>query len=369
MSSTIYDIKKPLIKDDNWIIFPDSTFSQLNTMDCNDAMEGQCYENKSLSDCINDCKDSPECNFGYHISDIQGGKDICVPLRDGNIDSNPMYRLRNKSMYKEMDGITSTVFIDKTKYSFPPVDANIVFYMDNFIIKNTKTLNNLSTSPISEDSNSKSSYVGFEKDGDLVIQVLQIPPDLSAGTEYVAVKYGDLIAFNIPNTTLVMRPNTSNNRMEWVTRSFTLSTDSAFYLKPLSPGRVKGDKVRYSDTFSIHSNVSNISIDRGIDTGFSFISKMSGWYCNNDELSLCTEIPMEQMVVDEKGIGTYDGLDIGRNRGCWGVCKYKIKNQPFLEPLEVYKEYDIGGSNIGWYIILILILSVLILFFIVLRKH
>jgi hypothetical protein len=358
MSSSVYDIKKPLIKEKRWIVFPDSTFSHIQSMDCNDAMEGQCYNNKSLSDCINDCQNSPECNFGYHISNIQGGEDICVPLRDGNIDSNPMYRLRNKSMYTEMDDITSTVFIDKTKYSFPPVDANIVFFMDNFLIENIETNDLLNISPVLK-------RVEFKKDGDLIVQVLQIPPDLSAGTEYVAVKYGDLIAFNIPNTTLVMRPNTSSNFMEWVTKSYSLSSNSSFYIKPLSPERKEGDKVRYSDTFTIHSNVSTIGVDKCIDTAFRFIPKMNGYYCNND--GVCTEIPMEKMVINDKGIGTYEGLAIGRNPGCWGVCKYKIKNKPLLEHLKVYKDVDDYRSNIELYIFFVL--TVLILLFILIKKY
>ena len=97
---------------------------------------------------------------------------------------------------------------------------------------------------------------------------------------------------------------------------------------------------------------------------------MKGWYCDND--AQCTEIPLEKMVINDKGIGTYNGLAIGRNPGCWGVCKYKVKNQPRLKPLEEYKEDDGKRSFNAWYIIIpaILILVVVVVVVVIyLRKH
>ena len=380
-SNNMYNIAEPSIKDKNWIIFPNTTLSHINTMDCNDAMEGECYYDKTFDQCIQSCKDSPKCNFGYYISNISGENNICVPLRDANIDSNPMYRLRNQNIYPEMDDTNSKVFINKTKYPFPPEQANIVFFMDNFLIQNVETKKLLETSPITDQS--MTTPMGFKKDGDLIVQALQIPPDLSTGTQYVSIRYGDSLAFNIPNTTLVMRPNPSDNTMEWISRSFALSEQNSFFLKPLTPGRKMGDEVRYSDIFSIHSSVFIITIDKssrveklyyeshstakdnGADATFCFIPKMKGWYCNND--AQCTEIPLEKMVINDKGIGTYDGLAIGRNPGCWGVCKYKVNNQPHLKPLEEYKEGDGKGSFNPWYIIIPAILAIAVVIFII--KH
>ena len=97
-----------------------------------------------------------------------------------------------------MDGTDSKVFIDKTIYPFPPEQANIVFFMDNFLIQNTETKKFLETSPIShEEFDQMSTPVSFEENGDLIVQALQIPPNLSADTQYVSIKYGNSIAFNI----------------------------------------------------------------------------------------------------------------------------------------------------------------------------
>jgi hypothetical protein len=280
-----------------------------------------------------------------------------------------MYRLRTQNIYTELNRFNSKVFIDKNKYPFPPEQANTVFFMDNFLIENIETKSYLESPPISETENDIS-HVSFKKDGDLIVQVLQVPPDLSAGTQYVSARYGDLLVFNIPSTTLIMRP--LHSTMEWISRSFSLSTRTTCFMRPITPNERKmGDEIQYSDTFSIHSSVSILGIDEssrierlyynshekakdnGKDVTFRFIPKMKGWYCNNN--SQCTEIPLEKMVVNDKGIGTYDGLTIGRNPGCWGVCKYKVKGQLHLKPLEEYKE---GGkvSHIVWYTILPVIL-------------
>jgi len=66
------------------------------------------------------------------------------------------------------------------------------------------------------------------------------------------------------------------------------------------------------------------------------------------------------LLTNEKGIGTYEGLAIGRNPGCWGVCKYKIPNQPRLKPLEVYKEPSKKSNNL-WIILTPIILTLVII--------
>ena len=99
----MYNIEKPFIKDGKWIVFPNTTVSDIDTMDCNDTMAGECYNNKSFKECVRTCEKSPECNFGYFISNTDdiNGKDICVPLRDRNVNSNPCGTCGTKSGYSE----------------------------------------------------------------------------------------------------------------------------------------------------------------------------------------------------------------------------------------------------------------------------
>lgn len=383
MSHNSYNIKKPVLKDDNWLIFPDTIFSHINTMDCTDAIEGKCYTDKTFDQCIDTCEKSPECNFGYYISDLPG-KNICVPLRDRNFDSNPSYRLRTKNIYPEMEKGHTKVFISKKQYPFPPEQANTLFFEDNFIIQNLETGFFLETSPIS--GGNDGAKVSFTKNGDLIVQVLQVPPDLSAGTQYVSVKYGDPLVFNIPNTTLIMKEHKNSDRIEWDPRDYTISKHVAYTLLPVTPGKNIGDEVKYSDVFSIHTKKSILGIDpqsfveklyyenykdakdNHHNVTFKFIPKMKGWYCDNN--STCQEIELEKMTVNDKGIGTYNGLAIGRNPGCWGVCNYKIKDQPHLQPFDKYIETDDNGNNmIVWLIIISFILLIITLVFVFKSKR
>lgn len=381
-----YNIKKPLLKDDKWLIFPESIFSHISTMDCTDAMEGKCYTDKSFNECIDMCDKSPECNYGYYISNLPA-KNICIPLRDRNINSNPVYRIRNKNIYQEMENANSRVFVNKLKYPFPPEQANTLFYQDNVTIKNMETGYLLETSPLL--GGDDGTHVTFSKTGDLIVQVLQVPPDLSSGTQYVSVKYGDTLVFNIPNTSLIMKESISGNKMEWDPRDYTIAKNISYTLYPITQGKQIGDNVSYSDVFSIHTKDSILGIDpkslveklyhtdykqardKGHNITFKFTPKMKGWYCDND--AICKEIPLEKIHVNNKGIGTYNGLAVGRNPGCFGVCKYKIKDQPHLYPFDKYTDDPKHGNNDNtinvWAIIIISILLLGYLIFLVISKN
>ena len=349
MSDNIYNIDKPMIKDGHWLIFPNTIFSDLTTMDCDDTIEGICYNEKTFDECIDLCEKSPECNFGYYISHLQNNRNICAPIRDLLGNSNPAYRLRSKNMYPELDTTVVKTFINRNKYKFPPPEANTVFFMDNFFIENVETNTRLESSPLL----GKSNIVKFEKDGNLQVQLFEIPPNLSAGIQYVKLQYGQKFAFNIPRTTLVMRESDGIvSQMEWVSRSFSLSPDTVFSLYPLMPGKKLGDDVLYSDTFAIHIGPFIIGINtflhatkyyfesydnaksRGHNVTFRFIPQMKGWFCNDNKE--CTEIPFSKMQIDDKGVGRINELPIGRNPGCWGVCNYKIKGTHILKPLDKY---------------------------------
>ena len=388
-SDDIYNIDKPLIKDGQWLIFPNTTVSDINTMDCNDTMSGECYNNKSIDQCIQACEKSPECDFGYFISTkSHKEKNICVPLRDSNIHSNPIYRVRKQSIYPELNNTTSTVFINKHKYPFPPEDANVFFYMDKFIIYNVETKSYLETLSQIDGNKDNNNPVSFDEKGNLFVQAITVPLNLASGVQYVPVRYGDPLIFNIPKTTLVM--TSFDTEMRWDESSLHVSNESSYTIVPVMEGKNNGDIILYSDHFAIkmgilifginHTSESNIerlyyksykdARLKNENVTFKFIPKMKGWYCNND--AKCTEIPLEQMQLDEKSIGRYEGLAIGRNPGCWGVCKYKIANQPRLQPLDVYTTHKPkpASINIIWFIILpIIILLIIMTIIIFIKKH
>lgn len=363
MTSDIeYNIKPPYTKN-NWLIFKDSTFSKLQTADCNDATEGICYNNISFNECLDYCNKSYNCNYGYHISDLPNNKSICVPLNYSEY-FNPVYKLRNKNIYKELENVKSKVFIDKNKYKFPPNDANNIFFMDNFLVKNVETSYILETSPIKNYSK-----IGFKKNGDLIVKIIKTPPNSISGVEYRKVKYGDDTTLNIPYTNLVIEDK--NNIIDWVSKSFTISSDESFKILPISSDSNRDSYVYYSDEFYIYSNKTKsiISVDKNTNTlvnskysdyneakshnlnvTFKFIPKIKGWYCKNRK---CIETSLENMEIDENKIGYIDKTPVNRIKSCWNLCKknnYKYN----------YK-YIIINS--------IIIILILIIIFIIIKKY
>ena len=370
-----------MLKDNQWLIFPDTIFSNMETVDCNNTMEGKCYEDKSFDECINMCEKSPKCNFGYYIHGA-GSKNICVPLLDLGMHSNPMYRLRNKGIYPEMKDTHTKTFFDRSVFHFPPEQANNIFFMDNFNIQNVETSFWLDKYPSKTEQ--KDVLFNHEKEAEpLIMQLLQIPPNLSAGVQYVMVTYGENIAINIPTTTLIFRESKTNSeKLEWVARISNITDASAFQIIPTMAGKKIGDNVLFSDTFAIKTNASFLGVDkennlvklyyntyneakeRGHNVTFRFIPQIEGYYCNN--AAQCTKISLKDMQVNEKGIGNIDGLAIGRNPGCWGVCKYKVPGQPYLKPLDTY---ETNSNSFHWvFVIIFLIMIISIIGFIIITR-
>lgn len=372
-----YILEKPMIKDKNWYIFPSAIFSHISSMDCDNTIDGVCHEDITFDKCINICDKSPMCEYGYYISNLPG-KNICVPLKKSLTNINPLYRVRNKNIYPVLKDAQTKVFIDKRKHSFPPEDANTVFYMDNFCIKNVETNTLLETSPISQSNKTLyNNQVMFAKNGDLIVQALQIPPDLDAGVQYVPIKYGDKLVFNIPNTNLIIRDDSkTTNKMEWVSRSFAISNDTSYSISPIMSGKKKGDVVNYSDIFALVSNVTMFSINENYyieklyyasyeqakannkNVTFKFIPKMIGWYCNNTK---CTDISFDKMIINEQNIGTYNGTPILRNPRCWGKCTYNISNHTYQQFNEQSNSKQQLTPSIWVYIIPIIFIIIFII--------
>lgn len=363
-SSNEYNINPPYTKN-NWLIFKDSTFSKLQTADCNDAIEGICYKNISFNECIDYCNKSYNCDYGYHISDLPDNKSICVPLNYSKY-FNPVYKLRNKNIYEELQNVDSKVFIDKNKYNFPPNEANNVFFMDNFLVKNMETSYILDTSPIKNYS-----QIDFKKNGDLIVKVIKTPPNSISGVEYRKVEYGDDLTLNIPNTNLVLEDK--DDIIDWVSKSFTISSDESFKILPISSDDNNGDNyVYYSDEFYIYSNKTKsiISVDKNtnklvnskysdyndakshnMNVTFKFIPKIKGWYCKDKN---CIETSIENMEIDDNNVGYIDKIPVNRIKSCWNLCKQ-----------------DKGKVNyIYRYIPIILItILILIIIFILIKKY
>ena len=349
-----YNIRKPIIKDNKWLVFKDSIFTNLSTMDCNDAIEGRCYRKRSLNECIDICDKSPHCDYGYHIKDKNN--QYCVPLQN-LFEVDPRYMIRNKNIYPELKNATTNIFVNKNYVDFPPNKTNVVFFMDDILLQNIETGTILSSFP-----SSKNMFVRFGKGDDLQLQILKIPSDLSATGRYISLRYGNKFMFNIPTTTFVMEGSSDiYGYMKWISKSFSLISDLGFILEPIDNSKKYGDVVNYSDNFMIKYGTSILEITddfyvnylyqnnykdakrNGKNVTFRFIPRMKGYYCKDGK---CSPIPLSKIKI-ENGIGKYDGSIVTRSPGCWGFCK----------KLSVKK-----------YVRIILISIIIIAFFILIKK-
>ena len=300
-------------------IFDNAIFEDLDELDCDDSINGKCHYGKSIDKCIEICAENKQCNYGYHIK-RNNDQDICIPLIDRK-DYNPLYRVRDISIYPTLDRIKSTLFINSNKYKYPPTDIDNVLYLDNFIITDNSSGNNLENIIIGSSEQEISSI----KDGSLITQLVQYPVNLTRGNKYVPLRYGDEFVLNIPTTNLIAYRE--NDRLIWKSGLYGISDDIVFTLYPSnSSGKIVGDIVEYKDKFSIikddtyevYINSENkLKIkeirNRNDNDLFSFIPKMKAYYCKEGNC--------ETIGLDKVKNGLYKGNKAWRQPYCWDQCK------------------------------------------------
>jgi hypothetical protein len=99
---------------------------------------------------------------------------------------------------------------------------------------------------------------------------------------------------------------------------------------------------------------------------------MTGYYCDNNK---CTPISLEDKNLyhlNTDDSTTYNNALVGRNKDCWGVCKYWDKNTNSIPPYSTrqpsFKFQTINISNnkgIHIFIIVMLILVVILALYVV----
>ena len=67
----------PEIYKDKWLKFDKTLLYPMEINDCNDTIDGMCFENLTLDECTEKCVG--DCDFGYHVK--VDNKSICVPIR------------------------------------------------------------------------------------------------------------------------------------------------------------------------------------------------------------------------------------------------------------------------------------------------
>jgi len=329
-----YVLEKPYVYNNDWLVFPNATFSDLDATDCNDTISGVCYKDKNLDECIKLCAESKdgECGAGYFIT----GKNskICVPIRTSlHPLLNPAFRLRNKNLYPVLDNMTVNTFINTKQFPFPPKLPNAVFFEDSFSLQNVKTKMEIDLPP---GTHLQTSQVHMDKDDEgLHIQLLPFRTSIERIQYYIPMRYNTPVIFNIPGTSiLIVKGQTM--QLEWAPRIInTPQVENTFKIHSVNyPDQ---DIAFYTDIVYITYQDSNIvvlnestnnlelmygnydtAIKNGMNVQFRFIPKIQSYYCDG---RTCKPIKLEHADID-KDNATYKGYPVTRNPKCWGMCNY-----------------------------------------------
>lgn len=218
---------------------------------CYDTVNSQCYFNESLQDCIQKCKDSPECGAGYYISSPR--ESICAPLKTSLFpDSNPIYKL----ILGEDPKLQYNSFINPTKFEFPPDDAGAVYYGDVLQLKCDDNNTFLSTVD-------RNQAIDFEEGS--ISRISFLNPNIFFNVPFLdRINYGDPLIIVQDKSSLIIQPDDEGtNALKWLLRlSTTFEDNQAFYFVS-ADGKQIGDPVIYGDKFYIYrsAKMSGVVLD------------------------------------------------------------------------------------------------------------
>ena len=320
----MYHINSPKM-DGSWALFKDITFDPFKPpRACRDTIHGICYEDISLSDCINKCKKSPECDAGYYLQN--NNKSYCLDLMTGIApDTNPVLYMRKKDDFKDTNNLSTYTFINTDVFPYPPNDANILKYDDIILLHNVETNSNLAT-------NDTKGIILFDKNKSTDIRIISRYPRHIINS----VKYQELIGLIIPETNLLLRESVYiNGLMAWMAvASWKVFEEDALILIHANENK-DNQSIQYGDKFHIlYNRVAFLGlnpsnklkiyfqskddmISQRIPFTFQFIPKNNGYYCDN---GLCNSITMDKTTINGKG-REYNGKTIYRSDICYGVCE------------------------------------------------
>jgi hypothetical protein len=327
------DIPKPWKYKNKWIVWPETTLDSIIISDCNDTINGICLSGKTITQCIDECKEGSAA--GYHM-EFKNGTTLCAPLLTNNRPHlNPVHRLRKKEIYPELENVKISTFVNTDYFPFPPEEGNVVFFQD--IVTMSDKLNGMGITL--KNNSTDHDLIYLDKNTENNVQFIDALITASQVEKYMPLRYGQACQIAIPASSLLINVS-STNTLEWKESSRLFSTENTtFSLIPIDSTKKLGDLVTYNDVFGIsHKNyliVANINypylhlcndnMDKIIDNKdiiykFTLSSKMMGYYCDGRK---CKQVPIKDIeTIDSAGL--YKGVTVGRNPDCWGVCKYLI---------------------------------------------
>ena len=327
-----YIFKKPFIYDNKWNVFEDAIYSNLELTDCNDSVTGTCNKTDNLEQCIGLCNE--DCDFGYFI-ETPNKDNFCVPLKKKGDNVDYYHRLKNKSYYPVLDNMKTYSFA-RIESEFPSKIPNAVFYTDYFALKNVQT--GLSVG-ISEDEKITEKIIYSKRD----ISVQMLPKQImrSQVDQYIPVKNGDEVVFNIPDTSLILRKR-HDNSVSWLFRASVAYVPHNIFKVNCNTKKI-GEIINYGDTIylthegdivvydSVTDNTSLQTITyenatkNKLNIFFNLVPKVQVYTCENNAENKCIPIHLKDTVSDGNR-ATYNGNQVYRQPNCWNMCNQPTKS-------------------------------------------
>lgn len=309
----------------NWKIFPNKI---IDPYDCSDTIYSECVKNVSLSECIDLCKDKGDkydlCDAGYYIE--KGNDSLCIPLRTTfQSETNPIYNMSDNNI----SGVSTYTFINTNKYTFPPDEANTVFYYSLCMLQNNNLFLQGSTSNESEGVTSENDMSNIAHMNSVGNIIRLLPNEIGTASEkYKKIKYGDEIGIKLLESTLILRPR-YDMYCEWQ-EVYARSLETLNDFKIQSGTKNKGEVVTYDEPFYLtYQDVNILTIDNDkylkivygdydklIKEGYNFIfqcvPKSDAYYCDG---SMCKSIPLNK--TERKGTKARYKGSIVFNKDCY----------------------------------------------------
>lgn len=370
----------------DWLIWENTAIDDmdLDRVGCSDTIEGICYKNLNIKECIDKSTDG----FGYHVQ-FKNGNSVCVPIRTSHYPTlNVNYKLVNQNVHPELNNVSVSTFVNQNKYLFPPINFDTFFYFD------VLTLKNIESGKILVDKDLTDNVIEFLSDENFSRNIQFVPKYsyMKQLEQYEQILYGEEFNIIIEGTTLFLTYDTLSNMFIWK-QSFLEEQYNFFKIIPYTVDqKYEQDKfgkiIGYTDTFNIvYSNnivlrLSDdnklegeyITIDKLIDRDnkyikntFSIISKMIAYHCKDNNCEPISYLDIYKNTDNKLLKNTF----ICRNKDCWGICKYLDKNTQSLSQSSYstvqppFKFLSLKTTN-NWYIITMVILLIILASYLIL---
>ena len=376
-------------KYEDWLIWENTAIDDmdLNRVGCGDTIEGICYKNLNIKECIEKSTDG----FGYHVQ-FKNGNSVCVPIRTSlHPNLNVIYKLVNQDVHTELNNVSISTFVNQNKYSFPPINFDGIFYFD------VLTLKNIESGMIFADKDLNDNIVQFSYDNNVNGINIQFIPKytyMKQLEQYEQILYGDEFNIIIEGTSLFLEYDNLRNMFVWK-QSLLEEQINFFKIIPYTiDQKYEQDKfgkiIRYTETFNIiysnniilrlsdDNNLEGeyITIDKLIDRDnkyikntFSIISKMIAYHCKDNKCQSISFLDIYKDIENNQIKNTF----ICRNKDCWGICKYLDKNTKNISPsystIEPSFKFLSSKNRNNWYIIIMVILLIILALYLIFRKY